>query len=107
MRWQAGQTRSELQRSETKPWHYVDIPFDAPAYGHARECPDDSSVVAQIRALTQVLWHTDAPPQERLVHSVGDVHQPLQAEDHGDRGGNEVSVSSRTMRTCIACGIPT
>ena len=28
-----------------------------------------------------------------VVHLVGDIHQPLHAADHGDRGGNTVQVS--------------
>src|SRR5258708_39564718 len=36
------------QRRDTGPWHYADIPLNAPGYGARRDCPDRACVVAQI-----------------------------------------------------------
>lgn len=86
------------QRRETAPWHYVDIPLDAPGYDAARDCPGGNCVVATIIAFEKVLADKSAVQQDRLealkwvVHFVGDIHQPLHAEDHSDKGGNEVHV---------------
>lgn len=82
----------------TGSWHYVDIPLKAPDYVASRDCPDGNCAVAQIVQQTQVLADTSASPQARLdalkwvVHLVGDIHQPLHAEDNNDKGGNLVQV---------------
>ena len=84
------------QYPETGPWHYVDIPLSAGAYDAARDCVQANCIVAKITAYTQVLADKSAAPQARLlalkwvVHLVGDIHQPLHAEDNNDKGGNTV-----------------
>lgn len=86
------------QRRNTATWHYVDIPLEAPGYDARRDCPDHDCVVAQIENDLRVLSNprlSDAVRAEALrflIHFVADVHQPLHAEDHGDRGGNQVRV---------------
>ena len=37
-----------LQRRDTGPWHYVDIPLAADRYDRARDCGDGQCVVAKI-----------------------------------------------------------
>jgi hypothetical protein len=87
-----------LQRRETGPWHYVDIPLAADGYDPARDCAGGQCVVAKIDDFTAVLAASKAISTERVealkwvVHFVGDVHQPLHAEDDGDKGGNAVPV---------------
>jgi hypothetical protein len=83
------------ERTETGPWHYVDIPFDAEKFDAQRDGNNGENVVNKIDALTKVLADRDAPKAERaealkfLVHFVGDIHQPLHCTDrNGDRGGN-------------------
>lgn len=82
----------------TGSWHYVDIPLDAAGYDAARDCRNDNCVVARIVSFTQVLGDTSASPAKRLralkwvVHLVGDIHQPLHAEDDNDKGGNMVQL---------------
>ena len=67
-------------------------------YDAVRDCPHDDCVVAKIEAFARVLADRDAPERQRLealkylVHFVADVHQPLHASDHHDRGGNNVQV---------------
>jgi len=92
-----------LQRPETRPWHYVNIPVALPtgepaAYDAARDCPQDACVVAKIEQFEHVLSDREASERQRLealkyiVHFVGDVHQPLHVSDNHDRGGNDVPV---------------
>lgn len=82
----------------TGSWHYVDIPLHADGYDAARDCPGGDCVVAKIDQYARVLADKKAAPQARLlalkwvVHLVGDVHQPLHAEDNDDKGGNSVQV---------------
>jgi len=86
------------ERPRTGGWHYVDIPLRADAYVPARDCVRDNCVVAQISHFSQVLADRSAAPAARLealkwvVHFVGDVHQPLHAEDDDDKGGNTVQL---------------
>jgi hypothetical protein len=83
-------------RSETAPWHFVDIPFDAEAYDPERDCAaHDGCVVEVIPRFVKVLADREAEPADRvealkfLVHFVGDIHQPLHCgERNGDKGGN-------------------
>jgi hypothetical protein len=92
-----------LQRPETAPWHYVNIPVhpapDEPSsYDATRDCPNDACVVAKIEQLERVLADRQVLGRQRLealkylVHFIGDVHQPLHASNDHDRGGNEVPV---------------
>ncbi len=92
-------------RPATGPWHYVDIPLDAAGYNATRDCPHDNCVVARIPYFAHVLGDRSAPQHRRvealkfLVHFVADVQQPLHAEDHGDKGGNDVKLSYFGQRT--------
>ena len=85
-------------RPETAPWHYVDIPLDAPLYDAARDCAGSECAVAKLEQFRTVLADPSATPAARLealkwvVHLVADVHQPLHDEDHDDRGGNQVQI---------------
>lgn len=86
----------------TSSWHYINFPPGACAYRPARDCPDGQCVVAQIEAQRAILGDRRQPPAARrdalkfLVHLVGDVHQPLHAGNHPDKGGNDFQVSLRT-----------
>lgn len=83
----------------TGAWHYVDIPLHAHGYVAARDCPGGNCVVVKIDQYAHLLADKSATPQARLValkwvvHLVGDVHQPLHAEDNHDKGGNTVQVN--------------
>ena len=84
----------------TGPWHYVNIPLDAPRYVAARDCSDDtgSCVVRAIDDARAVLGDRARSNRDRrfalhlLVHFIGDLHQPLHAGDRADRGGNDLRV---------------
>lgn len=88
-------------RTNSAPWHFVDIPFDAPRYSAARDCEKhDGCVVDSIKTFGSVLRDPHATTSNRvealkfLVHFVADVHQPLHcAERNDDHGGNLVMVN--------------
>ncbi|HET6631627.1 MAG TPA: S1/P1 nuclease, partial [Rhodanobacteraceae bacterium] len=92
---------ADAHRKEMKGtggWHYVDIPLHATGYEASRDCRDDNCVVAQLVHFTRVLADRKASDAKRLealkwvVHMVGDIHQPLHAEDDNDKGGNTVQL---------------
>lgn len=96
----ADQIRS--QRPDTASWHFVDIPLADNTYSASRDCADDSCVVLKITDFEQVLAGSTAVNETQfealafLVHFVGDVHQPLHAEDNNDEGGNEITVTNKS-----------
>lgn len=77
------QCSSGLQHGNTQPWHFLDIPVTAPGYDHARDCGQDTCVVAKIEEFQKLLADQSRPKEERrdalkfLIHFVGDIHQPL------------------------------
>jgi S1/P1 Nuclease len=92
---------------ETAAWHFIDIEIDHPdmasaCYGFptlphatpASEGPAQDCVVNKIEQFAAELKSPATAPAERLlalkflIHFVGDLHQPLHAADHEDRGGN-------------------
>lgn len=84
------------ERSETAPWHFVDIPFAAEAYDADRDCVShEGCVVEAVTHFAEVISQNQTSMIARvealkfLVHFVGDLHQPLHcAERDGDKGGN-------------------
>jgi hypothetical protein len=87
------------QRPETKPFHFVDIPFKAGGPANP-PLPTAPHVLSKIPEFTQALQNA-GNAQERvdalswLIHLFGDVHQPLHCIERtnsfhpsGDRGGN-------------------
>jgi S1/P1 Nuclease len=111
-----GATWADKYRSthrETAAWHFINIEidhpdaasacFDFPALGKAQLAsagPAEDCVVNKIDEFIAELRSAVTPPAERLlalkflVHFIGDVHQPLHAADHGDRGGNCIGLAS-------------
>ncbi|MBV9510632.1 MAG: S1/P1 Nuclease [Caulobacteraceae bacterium] len=97
---------------ETAAWHFVDIEIDHPdlaaacfgfpalpagvpaSAGPARDC-----VVDKIEEFETELGAPSTSQAERLlalkflIHFVGDLHQPLHAADHEDRGGNCIGLA--------------
>ena len=89
-----------VDRPETKPWHFVDIPFDAASYDPARDCRAPAGcLIAAIEDFRRQLADPRTEHAARvealkyLVHFVGDVHMPLHCiTRRGDKGGNMVWV---------------
>jgi len=101
---------------ETASWHFVDQELSAPSlptacFGFptpavpASAGPAQDCIVDRLDAFEHELTAPATAPAERLLalkyilHFVGDVHQPLHASDHQDRGGNCVHVSLADHRT--------
>lgn len=97
---------------ETAAWHFVDIEIErpdlqracfgfpaVPAGQWASQGPAQDCVVNKIVEFAAELKNPSTPAPERLlalkflIHFVGDLHQPLHAADHDDRGGNCISLS--------------
>jgi hypothetical protein len=98
---------------ETAAWHFVDIEIDQPdladacfgfptlpAKRSAAQGPAQDCVVNKIDEFAAELKDPSTPGAERIlalkfvIHLIGDLHQPLHAADHRDRGGNCVALSS-------------
>ena len=92
----------QLRWGYTSSWHYqnVDIckPFDVKS-----ACAGGNCVSAQIDRNFALLKDKTLPANVRLeamaflIHFVGDLHQPLHAGDHGDRGGNDLKANYGVM----------
>jgi hypothetical protein len=97
---------------ETATWHFVDIEIDQPdlndaCFGFpgllpsqwASQGPAQDCLVNKIDEFAAELKSPSTPAAERLlalkflIHFMGDLHQPLHAADHHDRGGNCVGLS--------------
>ena len=88
----------QVRNQQTAPWHYVNIEIEETQYEPDRHCPGRQCVVGQIERFRQTLADPSINSAKRqkalkyLVHFVGDLHQPLHAGQHHDRGGNDVKV---------------
>jgi len=86
------------QRSQSGPWHYIDIPINQPHLDMARDCPKGDCVITKIEEFQKKLRDPAVQGVERreallfLIHFVGDMHQPLHSSDNADKGGNDVHV---------------
>jgi hypothetical protein len=85
-------------RTETGPWHYIDIPIDKPSLVMSRDCPKGDCVITKIEDFEKALTAPEISPEKRkealmfIVHFVGDMHQPLHCSDNKDKGGNDVKL---------------
>jgi hypothetical protein len=79
-------------------WHYDDVSLCGVA-DYGKYCRGGRCASAQLARQLEVLGDARARPRARnealkwVVHLIGDIHQPLHAANHGDRGGNQVQVS--------------
>ena len=94
----ADQIRND--RPQSKPWHFVDIPNNAPGYDPARDCKNQNCAIARIDLFAKQVADPKLSKVKRaealkfVIHFVGDIHQPLHgAEDDNDQGGNLVFVT--------------
>lgn len=99
-------------RSETAPWHFVDIPKDQAKYDRERDCPAnpkdtqwrdcavDRLLYFEMRLADKTLSHDDRVEALKfIVHFVGDIHQPLHAIGD-ERGGNGIHVTFLGSKSC-------
>ena len=87
-------------RPEASPWHYIDIPRDAPRSSMAESCPASTGCVTSALAHQIELLRNDgtdarvrADALRFIIHFVGDLHQPLHCVTNNDEGGNCVPVN--------------
>ncbi len=79
-------------------WHFDDIQLCAAA-DPSRYCAKGACASAQLARHIEILGNARAAVSRRnealkwVVHLMGDIHQPLHAATHRDRGGNSVEVS--------------
>jgi len=89
--------RATPEQRATGVYHYDDIPIcgvpDRKLY-----CPDGKCATAWIAKQLAILEDKSRPKLARnealkwITHLVGDLHQPLHASDHDDKGGNDVKI---------------
>ncbi|GAN87248.1 S1/P1 nuclease [Komagataeibacter intermedius] len=94
---------------ETGPWHFIDLEIDHPDMAAACQTPaqggGQACVTSQLERFEHVLSNPASTDADRVlalkyvIHFVGDMHQPLHAADHDDRGGNCVRISLGGPRT--------
>lgn len=101
---------------ETAEWHFVDLELDHAditdaCFGDPRAAapasagPAQACVVDRLDAFVHELADPTTPQPERILalkyvlHFAGDLHQPLHAADHHDRGGNCVLLNLGGPRT--------
>ena len=86
----------------TSRWHYVNIAKGTCHYVESRDCPDGACVVQAIETQRRLMVDPAQPLEVRrdalkfVVHLVGDVHQPMHATNHDDRGGNAFPITLHT-----------
>jgi hypothetical protein len=86
------------ERRETTPWHWVNVPLDAPGLDEARDCPEGACATRQLALAVGRLANPSLAVELRrealrfVVHLAADLHQPLHVGDARDRGGNRVKV---------------
>jgi hypothetical protein len=86
-------------RPEASPWHYIDIPRDAPRSALAESCPASTGcVTSALEHQIDLLRSDGTDPRVRadalrfIIHFVGDLHQPLHCVSNNDEGGNCVPI---------------
>lgn len=86
----------------TSRWHYINTPPGTCSYVPERDCANGECVIGAIDAQRRLLADRRQPLATRrdalkfLVHFVGDVHQPMHANNRADKGGNDYQISLRT-----------
>jgi len=85
-------------RPEASPWHYIDIPRNAPRGSLAEFCPATGCVTSALTQQIELLRDEATEPHMRadalrfVIHFVGDLHQPLHCVSNNDEGGNCVPI---------------
>ena len=86
-------------RPEASPWHYIDIPRDAPRSAVTDSCSPAGCVTAAITHQVELLRSDSTDPRVRadalrfIIHFVGDLHMPLHCISNDDEGGNCVPIN--------------
>jgi hypothetical protein len=89
--------RLDQQIPGSRAWHYDNIPLCG-RKSHSEYCPNGSCASTQIARHRAILGDPNESKSHKqfavwaLTHLIGDIHQPLHAADHDDRGGNMIQV---------------
>lgn len=87
------------KRSNTKAWHFVNIPVAETAYSAERDCADGNCAVARLAADMKILADKAQPKAARaealkfMIGLMADIHQPLRCSEYGNGHGAGVKVS--------------
>ena len=90
------------QFKATSRWHYINTNDGTCDFDLARDCPDGECVVGAVEKQRAILGDRAQALEARrdalkfLVHFVGDMHQPMHANNHQDLGGNKYQISLTT-----------
>ena len=90
--------RATAEQRATGVYHYDDVPICG-VPDRARYCADGKCATAWFAKQLAILKDRSQPRRARnealkwVVHLVGDLHQPLHASDHDDKGGNDVQIT--------------
>lgn len=81
----------------TKEWHFINL-SDGQSYDSIDHVPGGDIITAIDDMILTLRSKTSSLKDKQnalkfLVHFVGDIHQPLHAGRHSDRGGNSVRVT--------------
>ena len=94
----ADEVRATPEQRATGVYHYDDIPIcGVPDY--RVYCPDGKCGTAWVAKQLVILKDRRQPARARnealkwITHLVGDLHQPLHASDHDDKGGNDIQIT--------------
>jgi hypothetical protein len=93
----ADEIRDQPWSKKYSAWHYDNAPLcdEAP---REKVCPRGNCASERLEQQLDILKDRARPRRDRnealkwVVHLAGDIHQPLHAADHHDRGGNMVAV---------------
>ncbi|MEO8938032.1 MAG: S1/P1 nuclease [Burkholderiaceae bacterium] len=90
--------RATPEQRATGVYHYDDVPICG-VPDRAKYCPDGKCATAWFARQIAILEDRSQPHLARnealkwITHLVGDLHQPLHASDHDDKGGNDVRIT--------------
>lgn len=88
--------RSDSHYDYTSTWHWVTIP-DGMSYEETEKNPDGDIIWALEKLIDELKQGGLTPKEEhdklkKVVHMIGDIHQPLHVGTGEDLGGNRVRV---------------
>jgi hypothetical protein len=90
--------RETPEQRATGAYHFDDVPICG-VPDKAKYCPDGKCGTVWFARQVAILKDRSQPHRARnealkwIVHLTGDLHQPLHASDHDDRGGNDVKIT--------------
>jgi S1/P1 Nuclease len=93
----ADEIRDQPWSKKYSSWHYDNAPL-CEAAPREKVCPRGNCASGRLAQQLAIVQDRSRPRRDRnealkwVIHLAGDIHQPLHAADHHDRGGNTVAV---------------